>query len=90
MMSAASVKETFSYRNTPLNDIVAFEPDFANEPIRQSRWNNFAKKKKTSIKISLAETIAAIQSFLSPIINAINNNNNQYNQSWSHKSRAWK
>ena len=85
-----AIKETFSYRNTPLNDIVAFEPDFTNEPARQSRWNNFAKKKKTSIKISLAETIAAIQSFLSPIINAINNNNNQYNQNWSHKSKVWK
>lgn len=84
-----AVKETFSYRNTLLNDIVAFEPDFATEPTRQSRWNNFAKKKKTAIQISLGEAITAIQSFLSPIINAINSNNKHYNQTWSHNSKSW-
>lgn len=84
-----AVKETFSYRNTLLNDIVAFEDDFANEPTRKSRWNNFTKKKKISIQISLTEILIEIKSFLLPIINVINTDNLQYNQTWSHNSKSW-
>ena len=34
-----AVKETFEHRKTGLDDIVAFEDEFAASEIHQSRWN---------------------------------------------------
>lgn len=69
---ANAIEETFKRRNTPLNDIVAFESGFAYDPLRQSRWNSFVKKKRALLPISLEETIQTIKMFIVPIIGAIN------------------
>lgn len=42
-----AVKETFSHRGTQLDDIVAFENDFAKDTTRRNRWNAFVKKHET-------------------------------------------
>ena len=34
-----AVRETFKNRHSSLNEIVAFEDGFADDPLRQSRWN---------------------------------------------------
>ena len=52
-----AVEETFGHRNTGLNDIVAFEPGFTEDPLRRSRWNAFVKKKKAMLQVTLDETI---------------------------------
>ena len=40
-----AVRETFENRHSSLNEIVAFEKGFADNPLRQTRWNAFVKKK---------------------------------------------
>ena len=48
-----AVRETFENRHSSLNEIVAFEKDFADNPLRQTRWNAFVKKKKALLPITL-------------------------------------
>lgn len=83
-----AVKETFELRNTSLEEIVAFEEDFANDPLRQSRWNSFIKKKKAIITISLEEVISTIKVFLEPISEAIKGDID-FDKSWSHNDGKW-
>lgn len=51
-----SFRETFENRNTDIGEIVAFEDEYVTDPLRVSRWNNFAKKKKISLSITLEDT----------------------------------
>ena len=83
-----AVKETFEHRNTSLEEIVAFEEDFANDPLRQSRWNSFIKKKKAIITISLEEVVSTIKVFLEPISEAIKGDI-AFDKSWSHNDGKW-
>lgn len=66
-----AIVKTFKYRETKLADIVAFEKDFADDPIRESRWNAFIKKKKAMLKIDLQETLDVVQNLLIPVVDAI-------------------
>ena len=83
-----AVRETFNHRKTGLTDIAAFEAGFATEPLRQSRWNSFIKKKKAMINISLEETISIIKTFIQPIIDTITNQN-PTNRCWLHEKQMW-
>lgn len=56
LLQGAIVK-TFEHRETKLEDIVAFEKNFADDTSRQNRWNAFIKKKKVMLKIDLQETL---------------------------------
>lgn len=46
-----AIKETFAHRGTSFDDIVAFEPEFVEDSVRQNRWNSFIKKKRLSATI---------------------------------------
>lgn len=81
-------KETFEYRKTPLNEIVAFEKGFANDPLRQSRWNSFVKKKKPLLKISLEDTISVIEGFLGPVADSIVKETD-FEGKWSCENEMW-
>ena len=83
-----AVKETFEYRKTSLDEIVAFEEGFADDPLRQSRWKAFVKKKKALIPVSLEETIETIEVFLGPVIDAIKNNSS-FSYKWLHEQQKW-
>ena len=83
-----AVKETFEYRKTSLDEIVAFEEGFADDPLRQSRWKAFVKKKKALIPVSLEETIETIEAFLGPVVGAIKNNSS-FSQKWLHEQQKW-
>ena len=83
-----AIRETFDHRKTRLTDIAAFEPEFAADPLRQSRWKAFTKKKQAMISVSLEETIHIIQSFLSPIIAFISNKENSPDR-WLHEQQRW-
>ena len=48
----AAIRETFTNRNTPIEEIVAFEDQFISDSIHQRRWMAFAKKKKIMFDIS--------------------------------------
>lgn len=80
--------ETFKHRKTSLEIIAAFEDDFCEDPVRKSRWNAFAKKKRISLDLTLEETIAEIQKFTAPIIDAVRNEKDLL-MTWDHRERRW-
>lgn len=84
-----AVQETFTQRNTGYNDIVAFEPDFAEDTIRQSRWKAFVKKKKAMVNVKFQEVLELLQIFLNPIVNAIVNGE-EFDLTWDSQNRCWK
>jgi len=85
---AEAVRETFEHRKTALDDIVAFESGFSADPLRQTRWNAFVKKKKAMISVSLEEAIVAIKAFLGPVADAVNDGK-PFGGKWSHDTGRW-
>jgi len=83
-----AVRETFENRHTSIAEIVAFEDGFAEDPLRQTRWKSFVKKKKAMLSVSLEETIKAIQLLMQPVVNAIINNE-VFEGKWSHDEQRW-
>lgn len=81
-------KETFGHRHTSFDDIAAFEDDYTSDPVRQSRWKSFAKKKKVQIDVTLKETIEQIRAFVEPMVDAINCNE-KFMKTWKHDSKSW-
>ena len=83
-----AVRETFENRHTSLTEVVAFEEGFADNPLRQSRWNAFVKKKKALLPITLQQTIEMIQRFMLPVANAMLTNS-KLDANWSHEQQIW-
>ncbi len=83
-----AVRETFENRHSSLNEIVAFETGFADNPLRQSRWNAFVKKKKALLPITLRNTIDMIQKFMQPVADAVMKNSKP-EKNWSHEQQNW-
>lgn len=64
-----AVIETFENRKTTMSmDSVAFGDEFLNDPVHQTRWNSFLKKKKALIQISMNKTIERIKVFVHPLL----------------------
>ena len=87
-MLSEEIRETFDHRKTKLTDIVAFEPEFAEDPLRKSRWKAFMKKKQAMVSVSLEETIRIIQAFLIPIIVSVTNMESHPGQ-WLCEKQKW-
>lgn len=83
-----AVRETFINRHTSLSEIAAFETDFIEDPIRQSRWKAFLKKKRAMIPVTLEETISIIRKFMEPIA-ALIITDKQTEKKWNHKQQIW-
>ena len=83
-----AVRETFENRHTSIAEIVAFEDGFADDPLRQTRWKAFVKKKKAMMPVSLEETIKVIQQFMQPVVDAIIHNE-EFEDRWSHDEQKW-
>lgn len=83
-----AVRETFDNRHTSLDEVVAFEDGFADDPLRKSRWNSFVKKKKPMLPITFSDTIIMIQKFMGPVIDAIRQGTN-LEPNWSHEQQEW-
>ena len=65
-----AVVETFGNRNTKMSmDSAAFSKDFLNDPIHQTRWKAFLKKKNALIQVSMADAIKQIKTFATPLFN---------------------
>lgn len=86
---ADALEETFENRHTSMDEIVAFEDGFADDPIRQSRWKSFVKKKKAMLSVTMEETIECIQTFLLPVVESIRVEK-RFNKNWVCKDQAWK
>ena len=83
-----ALKETFENRHTLMNDIVAFEDGFSDDPIRQSRWESFVKKKRAMLPVTLEETIETIRVFLLPVVESIRAGEG-FSKSWDFIKQAW-
>ena len=64
-----AVTETFGNRKTQMSmDSAAFGDDFLNDPMHQTRWKAFLKKKKALIQVSMDEAMARIKIFVRPLL----------------------
>lgn len=86
---AEAIKETFTHRNTPLDDIAAFESGFTDDPVRQTRWKAFVRKKRAMLSVTLEETISSIKAFTEPILRTIRSNET-YAKHWSKTEQRWR
>ncbi len=84
-----AIIETFNHRETELNDIVAFENEFAQNELHQNRWNAFLRKKKTMITISFSDMLTVIRQLFIPIVESIVNGNEFY-FTWDYNDKKWK
>ena len=66
-----AIVETFTNRGTDFDDIVAFEPEFTIDLVRQNRWNSFIKKKKAMVRVEFTEAIEKSKELLMPVVEAI-------------------
>lgn len=83
-----AIMETFEHRATTFDDIVAFNNDFAEDQIRQSRWKAFIRKKKAMINVELQDTLDVVTSFLTPVVDAIENQES-YEAHWTKDDLSW-
>ena len=64
-----AVTETFENRGTQMTmDASAFGDEFLNDPLHQTRWKAFLKKKKALVQVSLDETMGRIKDFVRPLL----------------------
>ena len=84
-----AIKETFLHRGTKYDDIVVFEDGFTNDPIRQTRWNGFIKKKKAMIPVEFSEVVSGIKQFLKPVVEEVINEK-ELNSKWDVLEQQWK
>lgn len=64
-----AVKETFANRKTPMTmDTAAFSDEFLHDPMHQTRWNSFLKKKKAMIPVSMSDVMTRIKVFATPLL----------------------
>ena len=64
-----AVTETFENRETQMSMVsAAFGDDFLNDPMHQTRWKSFLKKKKALIQIPMDEAMARIKIFVRPLL----------------------
>ena len=64
-----AIIETFENRKTDLTmDPTAFGDEFLSDPMHQTRWNAFLKKKKALIPVSMDEAIDWIKRFVAPLL----------------------
>ena len=83
-----AVRETFENRHTSIAEIVAFEDGFADDPLRQTRWKAFVKKKKAMKPVSLEDTIKVIHQLMKPVVDAIIHSE-VFEGRWSHDEQKW-
>ncbi len=83
-----AVRETFENRHTSIAEIVAFEDGFADDPLRQTRWKAFVKKKKAMMPVSLEDTIKVIHQLMKPVVDAIIHSE-VFEGRWSHDEQRW-
>ena len=83
-----AIIETFTHRETGFDDIVAFDPDFTEDSVRQGRWRAFIKKKKAMMKVEFAEAIEQSKKLLMPIVEVIEQKK-EFNRQWNKERRDW-
>lgn len=83
-----AILETFTYRGTGFNEIVAFEPGFTEDELRKGRWKAFIKKKKAIMNIEFSEAVGQVKKLLLPIVEAIEQKRN-FDHLWDKETKEW-
>ena len=84
-----AIKKTFLHRKTEFEDIVAFEESFAENLVRKTRWNAFAKKKRAMILVEFVDVLSSIKIFLQPVINVIVDDM-KLDKQWDFEKKTWR
>lgn len=64
-----AVSRTFDNRKTQMTmDSAVFGNEFLNDPMHQTRWRAFLKKKKALIQVSMPDAMAWIINFIRPLL----------------------
>ena len=84
-----ALAETFAHRGTKMDHIAAFEPDFADDVYRKSRWKGFLKTKHVQTDMTLEDAISRIRCLLDPLIEAIGSDRN-FDYTWHSAEQEWK
>ena len=64
-----AVVATFENRKTQMTmDSAAFGDEFLNDPMHQTRWNSFLKKKKALIQVSMTDMMDRVKEFVRPVL----------------------
>ena len=83
-----AIRETFEHRGTDFDDIAAFEDDFAEKKLHQSRWKTFLIKKKALVNVGFEEVIGLMRTLLMPIVQSIGDGN-EFGGSWNFENKEW-
>ena len=83
-----AIIETFSNRNTSLNDIVAFNDEYMNNKTNKNRWISFVSKKQINDKISFEFIVLYCKNFLKPIVDSIKENSS-FDYCWDSLEEKW-
>ena len=79
-----AVVETFENRNTKMTmDSAAFGDEFLNDPVHQTRWKAFLKKKKALIQVTMPDAMERVKSFVRPLLDGVEKTK------WNPKSGVW-
>lgn len=79
-----AVIQTFENRKTQMTmDAAAFSEEFLNDPMHQTRWKSFLKKKKALIQISMSDAMDRIKAFVCPLLEGMEKTK------WNPKKGIW-
>lgn len=79
-----AVIQTFENRKTPMTmDSAAFSDEFLNDPMHQTRWKAFLKKKKALIQVSMSDAMDWIKVFVRPLFEGAKKTR------WNHEKGIW-
>lgn len=79
-----AVIQTFENRKTQMTmAVAAFSEEFLNDPMHQTRWKSFLKKKKALIQISMSDAMDWIKAFVCPLLEGMEKTK------WNPKKGIW-
>lgn len=80
-----AVIETFENRKTPMSmESAVFGNEFLRDPMHQTRWKSFLKKKKALIQIPMGEAMERIKIFVRPLLEAASSGGSDWNPDTGH------
>ena len=79
-----AVVQTFDNRKTKMTmDSAAFGDEFLSDPMHQTRWKAFLKKKKALIQVSMSDAMDWIKNFVRPLLDGTEKTK------WNHEKGSW-
>jgi predicted nucleotidyltransferase component of viral defense system len=79
-----AVVETFENRKTKMTmDSAAFGEEFLSDPVHQTRWKAFLKKKKALTQVSMPDVMKRVKTFARPLLDEVEKTK------WNPESGDW-